>query len=312
MNTTDQDFSVVISILEDILGDYYMHNDSKGQISFDCPVCSHEIKGLDEGDGKGNMEINYKLGVYKCWSCGETHDTHGSIYKLIKLYGNKRQLSTYELLRPDEESITKNYKRISSLPKEFIPFTGVSDGLKLTHYYKAAYNYIKKRNITPEMCKKHNIGFAYNGQYAGRIIIPSYDAEDYLNYFVARSYFPNTKMKYMNPDVQKEIIIFNENLIDWDKEIYLVEGAFDSIFVDNSIALLGKVLSEHLYSILYDKAKEITIILDGDAWEDAVKLFHRINCGRLYDKVWVVRLPDDRDIADLKGDFTHLEKIKLD
>ena len=63
---TGIEFEPIIEILEDILGDYKLHNDGKGQISFDCPVCSHEIKGLDEGDGKGNLEINYKLGVYKC------------------------------------------------------------------------------------------------------------------------------------------------------------------------------------------------------------------------------------------------------
>lgn len=312
MHTTETDFSAIIEILEDILGDYRMHNDAKGQISFDCPVCSHEIKGLDEGDGKGNLEVNYKLGVYKCWSCGETHDTHGSVYKLIRKYGNKKHMTVYELLMPDDVSVVKTNKKIVTLPKEFIPFSKISVGLKLTHHYKRAFNYIKKRNITTEICEKHNIGFAYEGQYAGRIIIPSYGSNGYLNYFIARSYFDNTKMKYKNPDVQKELIIFNESLIDWDNEIYLVEGAFDSIFVPNSIPLLGKVLGEHLYSVLYEKAKQITIVLDGDAWEDAIKLFHKINTGKLFGKIWVVRLPDDKDIADLKGDFTNLNKIQID
>lgn len=312
MHTTELDSSAIIEILEDILGDYYMHNDAKGQISFDCPVCSHEIKGLDDGDGKGNLEVNYRLGVYKCWSCGESHDTHGSVYKLIKRYGNKKHLSLYEILKPEDGPLAKNYKKLTSLPKEFESFSNASLGLKLTHHYKMAFNYLKKRNITLDMCKKHNIGFAYNGPYAGRIIIPSYDSEGELNYFVARSYFEKTKMKYKNPDVQKEIIIFNENLINWDEEIYLVEGAFDSIFVNNSIPLLGKVLSDHLHSVLYDNAKKITIVLDGDAWLDAQKLFHKLNTGKLFGNVWIVRLPDDNDIADLKGDFTNLKKIQLD
>jgi DNA primase len=312
MNTTELDSSAIVEILEDILGDYYLHNDAKGQISFDCPVCSHEIKGLDEGDGKGNLEVNYKLGVYKCWSCGETHDTHGSVYKLIKKYGTKKHISIYEILKPEETQITKNYKKILGLPKEFVAFSSASAGLKLTHYYKMAFNYLKKRNITLEMCQKHNIGFAYEGPYSGRIIIPSYNSEKELNYFVARSYFDNTKMKYKNPEVQKEIIIFNESLIDWDKEVYLVEGAFDSIFVENSIPLLGKVMSEHIHSTLYDNAKKITIVLDGDAWEDAQNLFHKLNTGKLFGKTWIVKLPKDKDIADLKGDFTNLEKIQLD
>ena len=62
-----QENEVVIELLTEILGDSKMHYDSKGQISFDCPVCAAE-KGLD-GDGKGNLEVNYFRGVYKCWAC---------------------------------------------------------------------------------------------------------------------------------------------------------------------------------------------------------------------------------------------------
>ena len=93
----ETDYSVVVDILEDIFGEYRLHNDYKGQISFDCPVCSHEIKGLDDGDGKGNLEINYKRSVFKCWVCAETHNTYGSLYRLIKKYGNNKQLKKYVL-----------------------------------------------------------------------------------------------------------------------------------------------------------------------------------------------------------------------
>jgi hypothetical protein len=101
-------------------------------------------------------------------------------------------------------------------------------------------------------------------------------------------------------------------LIDWDEPIYLVEGAFDSIFVPNSIPLLGKVMSEFLYSKLYESAKELIIVLDGDAWKDAEKLFHKLNNGKLFFKVWVVKMPEDKDIADLQGNFENLNKIQLD
>ena len=215
-------------------------------------------------------------------------------------------------MRPEDVDQPQKITKIAKLPNEFIPFSTASMGLKLTHHYKQAYAYLKSRNVTDEMIKKHNIGFAYDGLFANRIIIPSYDANKKLNYYVARSYLSRTKMKYKNPDVQKEIIIFNEHLIDWDKEIYLVEGAFDSIFVDNSIAMLGKVMGEFLYSQLYSKAKQITIVLDGDAWQDAEKLYHKLNNGKLFNKVWVVKMPIDKDIADLKGDFENLEKIQLD
>ena len=81
---------VVIDILREILGDERAHYDLKCQITFDCPVCSYEIKQLDKGDGKGNLEINYCRHIYKCWSCSETHNTQGPIGKLIDQFGNKQ------------------------------------------------------------------------------------------------------------------------------------------------------------------------------------------------------------------------------
>lgn len=313
MDTQEIDYTPVFEILEDIFGDYKNHNDYRCHVSFDCPVCSYDIKGLERGDGKGNLEVNYKYGVFKCWVCAETHETHGSIFKLIKKYGTPKQLKKYELLRPDdtEDSTKRVYKQVR-LPKEFIAFKDASMGLKLTPQYKQALAYIKKRNITDLMLQIYNIGFCYNGLYENRIIIPSYDEEKRLNYFVARSYLSKTKLKYKNPEAQKEIIIFNEHLINWDETIYIVEGAFDSIFIPNAIPMLGKFMSDHLFKKLYENAKKIVIVLDPDAWNDAERLYHRINCGKLMGKVWIVKLEGDKDIADLKGDLSEYKIKQID
>jgi DNA primase len=313
MSIKNQEYTPVIEILEDIFGEYKSHNDYKCQISFDCPVCSHEIKGLDNGDGKGNLEINYKDEVYKCWSCSESHDTHGSLLKLIRKYGNVKQLKKFKLLRPenDGEVEERKYAKVK-LPNEFISFQSVSPGLKLTHHYKQALSYIRKRNITDEMIKKYNIGFCYDGQYQNRIIIPSYDGRKKLNYFIARSYLSKTKRKYHNPEAQKEIIIWNEHLIKWDQPVYIVEGVFDSIFLENSIPMLGKHISERLFKLLYENAKKIIIVLDGDAWNDTEKLYHKLNCGKLFGKVFVMKLPEDKDVADIEGKIEEDKIFQID
>lgn len=307
------EYEPIIDILGDIFGEYKMHNENKGQISFDCPVCSYEIKGLDHGDGKGNLEINYKYKVYKCWSCAESNDTHGSIFKLIKKYGNPKQVKRFNLLMPEDDGeIKRTYKKVY-LPKEFIPINNIPNGIKLIPQCKQALNYLSKRNITNEIVNKFNIGFCYKGLYENRIIIPSYDKDGELNYFIARSFLSKTKMKYKNPEVQKEVIIFNENLINWNDTIYIVEGAFDSIFLNNAIPMLGKYMSDTLFTKLYDNAKkDIIIILDPDAWNDAEKLFHRLNCGKLMGRVWIVKLEGDKDIADLKGDISNYKLKQLD
>ncbi len=306
------DFEPIIEILIDILGDYKNHNENSGQISFSCPVCSYEIKGLDELDGKGNLEVNYKMGVYKCWACAESHDTHGSLHKLIRKYGTHRQLKKFELLMPDKNfGLEKKLYDKVKLPQEFISFKTASSGLKLIHHYKRAYNYLKERHVTDEIIEKFNIGFCYEGKYANRIIIPSYNSYGDLNYFVARSYETKPYRKYDNPEAEKQTIIFNEYLIDWNEPIHIVEGPFDSIFLPNAIPMLGKVMSDFLFEKLYENAKKIIIVLDGDAWIDTEKLYYKLNGGKLFGKIWVVKLPVDKDIADLEGNYDDYKPFQI-
>ncbi len=305
------DYKPIIKILNEILGKPCNHNDSTGQISYDCPVCSYEIKGLDHSDGKGNLEINYKQKVFKCWACGETHDTHGSLRYFIKKHGTKNHLKKYDLLVPDDQYITKKQYNPVRLPKDFILFYTASDGIKLTHHYKRAMSYLRSRNVTDDLIKKYSMGFCYTGEYADRIVIPSYDEEMNLNYFVARSYDTRTKLKYKNPEAEKEIIIWNEHLIDWDDTIYLVEGPFDSIFLPNSIPMLGKVISEKLFSVVYEKAKKIVIVLDPDAWENEEKLYYKLNGGRLFGNIYMIKLEGNNDIADLKGNLENYKPFQL-
>jgi len=313
MTETMVEYEPIIDILLDIFGDYKFHNENSGQIAFSCPVCSYEIKELDHLDGKGNLEVNYKLGVYKCWSCSETHGTRGVITYLVKKYGNVRQYKNFLTLMPEETGVIekKKYKKVR-LPKEFISFTRASDGLKMTPIYKVPYNYLKQRNITDEMIVKFNIGFCHEGECKGRVIIPSYGDDGNLNYYIARSWETKPYLKYKNPEAEKEIIVFNEFLIDWNKPISLVEGAFDSIFVDNSIPMLGKKLSDYLFALIYEKAIKVTIILDGDAYDNAQRLYHQLNGGRLFGKIWTTKLPVDKDIADLQGDLTEYPPYQID
>lgn len=290
---------LVIEILENFLGTPKNHYKDKSQISFDCPVCSYEIKGLDKGDGKGNLEINYERNVYKCWACSETNNTHGSIYKLIKEYGNKDLLKRYKLVTPDliesyQNDVVK--KPLEGLPKEFIPLSIERDEKD----YKLAIEYLKKRNIGIEHIVKYNIGYCNIGEYSGRVIFPSYDSHNNINYFLGRSYYKNSKLKYKNPDVAKSEIIFNEGLINWDSNIYIVEGVFDHIVVPNSIPLLGKVMSDLIFSKIIKRAEcKVIIVLDSDAYLDSIKLYKKLNSTKLVNKVLLVKLPNGFDISDI-------------
>jgi len=286
------DNEILVKLLQDFLGKEKQHYYFKGQISFDCPVC-------DEERNKGNLEINYFSHVYKCWSCGDTNEMKGHLGKLFDNFANKKQKKLYKLLRPEENTVKKIKKPKVRLPENFTLF---KDSSKSYPVRKQAMNYLVSRGITDEIIEKYNIGFCDRGSHFGRIVVPSYDSNGELNYYIARSWDPRSKSKYKNPEAEKNKIIFNESLIDWSKDIFLVEGVFDGFFVKNSIPLLGKFLSENLFDKLYKESKGfITIALDGDAWEDSKKLYSELNGGDLFGRIKIVKLPNDKDICDLKG-----------
>jgi len=288
------DSEILVDLLREVLGDEHLHYESKGQISFDCPEC-------DDDRHKGNLEINYFSHVYKCWSCGDTEGTHGPLGKLFDKYGNKSQKKVYKVLQPEEYKPKEVRKEKLRLPNEFKLFKEVSE----THpIRRQAYTYLTNRGITNEIIEKYKIGFCSNGEFGGRVIVPSYTESGELNYFIARSWIPNTRAKYKNPEAEKDKIIFNESLINWNQDIFLVEGVFDGFFLPNSIPMLGKHMSEKLFDTIYQRAMgNIIISLDGDAWSNAVKLYHELNGGGLYGKIKILKLPEDKDVCDLRGEI---------
>jgi len=292
----------IVELLEEVLGDYGLHYPNRGQISFNCPVC-------DDGRNKHNLEINYIDNVYKCWSCGDSEGTHGALGKIFDNYGNRKQKKLYNVLKPETVVKREKKKKNLKLPEGFTLF---KDSSSVYPVRRQAMNYLKNRGVTDEMIEKYNIGFCDKGDHAGRIVIPSYDKKGELNYYIARSWNPMSRAKYKNPIAEKDKIIFWENLIDWNQDIFLVEGAFDGLFLENSIPMLGKHMSELLFETIYNNAKKNVIIcLDGDAWENSVKLYHELNGGELYQKIKVVKLPIDQDVCDLKGDVgQYYVKIK--
>ena len=289
----ESEFEVLLELIEDVLGEPKKTYETRNQYGYDCPNCM-DIKGMENGDNKGNLEINLNKFVYHCWSC----DISGPLGRIFDDYGTKAQKKVYDLIKP-EELKQEDIKR----PKLRLPegFTTFQDSNPRFIPHMEAYRYLQSRGITDEMIERFKIGYTVSGDFAYRVIVPSFNKEGVLNYFTARSWVPK-KMKYKNPSVPKDEIIFNESLIDWDKDIYLCEGVFDSFFLTNSMVMLGKKMSKLLFETLYTKANgQVIICCDGDAFQDGLRVYHELNGGRLYNKIKIVKLPVDKDVCDLRG-----------
>ncbi len=304
--------SLLVNIFNSFLGSPRKENYTNGQIAYDCPMCSSE-KGMSEGDGKGNLEVNYNYGVFHCWSCGQRNSMKGRLPYLINRFGNKKILKEYFLLKPETEYTEKEIRLIDSLPKEFISFSKPSD----SYIYKQAFDYIKRRNIDDNIIKRFNIGCIEEGKYAKRIIIPSYGTNGEVNFFSNRAietknHYCLSWPKYKNPEADKDAIIFNEKLISWNSTIYLVEGAFDHIVVPNSIPVLGKVLSGYLLYMLYHYAKsDIDIFMDGEAYEDGLNIYRQLNFGKLNGRIKIIKVGDEYDASNINEKYGKKGLLKV-
>jgi len=306
--STMQGFEKIEQILEIVLGSPKNGTDSPQQ-QYNCPCCTKENGGVP--DGKYNLEVNVQYGVYQCWRCSDTHGTKGRLSSLIKKYGGSSlykqykeemnaliKLNLYKL--EDNSSYIEEIKEtpILRLPKTF-------HKIDLSKYCKIPVReFLEKRQIDQETIDKFNIGYTEWEEEAKdwsyRIIIPSYDNNHNLNFFVGRDYTGNQKRsRYKNCEASKKDIIFQEYYVDWDAPIYICEGAIDCLRFPNTIALLGKHLESdyYLYQQLREKANsEIIICLDGDTEiAETKKIYSLLNYGRLKDKIKFLHL-GDKDI----------------
>jgi len=218
---------------------------------------------------KPKLQINVESGNWHCW----VSNTGGrNLFQLFKKVSASREhFNELSQLVEDSPRYTKN-KDVNAqsiqLPSEFKPLWNGGDSITKRH----ALSYLYKRGIDDSDMLKYNIGYCDEGLYSNRIIIPSYDSDGKLNFFVGRDFY-NSNMKYRNSPTTKDVIGF-DIFINWDEPIILCEGVFDAMsFKRNAIPLFGKnVMSTLQKKIIESKVKVIYLSLDSDAIIDSIKI----------------------------------------
>jgi len=245
----------LISLLSQILGDYKEFG--KGEVYFTCPFCHNH---------KRKFAVNVLKNAFHCWHCGARGRSLITLFK--KLDVSPSQLKELRSLLSDDQ--INNYIEEDTNTELYLPpgFKPLWIPSKSIHYINAI-KYLKNRGITGYDIIRYQMGYTMDGPYASRIIIPSYDSNNKLNYFLARSFY-ESGLKYKNPPVSKNVIVF-ENQINWKMPLVLCEGVFDAIAIRrNAIPLLGKFVPRKLLKMMIkNKVKEVFVALDDDAITEA-------------------------------------------
>ena len=246
-----------LKIIHNILGSSYK---SRDEYLFTCPFCNHHKKKLS---------VNFAKGYWKCWIC----DSRGkNIYRLVRKYGTYQQRQKWLELegRLDLNEFDNIFAEMNEkieevtidLPSEFVSLCNK----RLPRSSQKPLAYLQQRGITREQILKWKIGYCPEGRYGGRIIIPSFNSDGNVNYFIARSYVGHQR-KYLNPRANKDII-FNQLSVDWDSPVTLVEGVFDAIVAgENAIPILGSTLrnTTKLFQAIAINDTPVYLALDEDA-----------------------------------------------
>jgi DNA primase len=297
LNNTEK--NTVISTLTTALG---VHSTLRGnELAFYCPFCHHH---------KQKLQVNTETQKWHCWTCNSGGKKLTSL--LRKLDVDKKTISVIREIYGDmayspsqEDSETKIF---ISLPKEYISLANEPKGFNPE--YKHAIHYLTQRGIGIKEIIKFGIGYCKDGLYARRIIVPSYNSDGSLNYFISRSYYQDEKMKYKNPPISKNIICLDSQ-INWKEPIILCEGVFDAITIRrNAVPLLGKFPSKNLVEkIFMNGVTDIVISLDNDAINEALKVSDYFRKQGINVKLMMLK---DKDAAEMgyEGFYNELNGTK--
>lgn len=246
-----------------------------GQYVCDCVFCGKE----------DHMYVNKRTQMFDCKKCG----TQGNIYKLLRFLEKTYLLggSTIEAVETIESvrEMLANEIENSEVGLLELPEVKMPVGWKVL---KNSNSYLMGRGITPELCKRYNMGTTNMfRKYKNYVLIPIYDGGK-IRGFIGRygsKEVPDGKLRYNNSiGTQFSQLLFGYDEITQNTNtVILVEGVFDKIAVDKVLDLwssedikcvctFGKKISEEQIAKLKIKGVARVILLyDFDAIKEIKK-----------------------------------------
>lgn len=228
--------------------------------NFRCPICGDSQKNKNKARGyiyrvKNNLN-------FKCHNCGSSFSFNNFLKQIDSSLHKQYTLDKFK-----EGHTGKNF--VVEEPKfEFKkPVFQKKIDLPKASSNNFASEYLRRRRIDPDKfyyadkfkewtnSQKQTFESTYKDE--PRIIIPMYDVDKNLIGFQGRA-LGSSNAKYITVMLDNDAPkVYGMDKVDFSKPIYVVEGPFDSTFIQNSIAMCGSdvdlgALSGGSYIYIYD------------------------------------------------------------
>jgi len=212
-----------------------------------CPVCGDSKHSKLKS--RGYFFRNGDALVYKCHNCGYISNIYGMLEQFYPSYISEYLMEIYfekhnnSIKQKKEEVKLKNtipsFKEklnlpsISSLNENHFAKKYVINRKIPSKYHSNLYYSENFKSFLDKWHPEHNKKIINNDV---RLVIPFFDKNNKIFMIQGRT-LNDSKIKYISLKLDKEIPkIFGINSVDESKDIYVVEGPIDSLFLDNCIA----------------------------------------------------------------------------
>lgn len=295
-------FTEKVRFVESVFGKGVVSR-SGNDIAVSCPVC--------KDTKKKKLAISLTSWSFHCWICDSKGRTLLPILRknfsrdVVDSY-RQRFLGQIGTLVESDEEVEKKFE----YPEGFVPIVNILDSRNPN--VKSAVSYLKSRGLTERDFYRYRIGMTPNGKDPRRVFFISLDIAGDENYFVSRSIDDKARQRYVNADIDKTKIIFNECEIDWDDPVFLVEGIFDQIRLNkNSACLLGSTLPESslLFRRIVENECDVILALDSDAQHKSNRIADSLikyGCS-----VKILSLNGEKDLGSMRQEQIDLSLASL-
>ena len=223
-----------------------------GVYNFRCPYCGDSQRHKNKA--RGYIYRNKADYNFKCHNCGMTRsftyflkDRDRPLYDEYVMERYKEGLTGKGTVTPEpkftfpqpkfrKKDICDELTKISELntthrAKKYLINRGINEDTLSKLYYCPNFK---------EWTNKHKKTFDNTKHDDQRIIIPLRYPDGQLFGYQGRSLDPTSKMRYITVMLDEDAPkLYGLEKINTQKPIYILEGPFDSLFVENSVAMCG-------------------------------------------------------------------------
>lgn len=240
------------------LDNFRIKSTSPYKINFRCPICGDSERSRSKTRG-WLLERNNNFSYY-CHNCAASHSFQYFLKSQDNMLYNEYIAEKFmskndsKAKKDKERTITADMFTAPSFSKEKV----VDPLKKIKKISQLEWNHPVKKYINDRQIPTNQ---HYRMYYAPkfmtwintiipdkfpkfkkdhpRLVIPFFDEDGKMFGMSARSFDPKATLRYMSIMIEERPKVFGLDTVDFNREYFIVEGAIDSMFIENSIAMAG-------------------------------------------------------------------------